>query len=76
VSWFALYGPAGLPPDIVTKLNGEVRSLFADPEVRKTFLGPQYFESLVDSPAELTGHLDTEAKKWGKVIRDANIKVE
>ena len=76
VSWFALYGPAGLPPTIVTKLNAEVRALFADPEVHRTFMAPQYFESIVDSPAELTGYLDAEAKKWGKVIRDANIKVE
>jgi len=76
VSWFALYGPAGMPAEIVAKLNGEVRSLFADPEVRKSFLAPQYFESIVDSPAELTGYLAAEAKKWGKVIRDANIRVE
>jgi hypothetical protein len=53
-----------------------VRALFADPEVRKTFMAPQFFEPLVDSPAELAGFLDTEAKKWGKVIRDAKIKVE
>jgi tripartite-type tricarboxylate transporter receptor subunit TctC len=76
VSWFALYGPAGMAPDIVSKLNAEVRSLFADPEVRKSFLAPQYFESIVDSPADLTGYLDAEGKKWGKVIRDAGIKVE
>jgi tripartite-type tricarboxylate transporter receptor subunit TctC len=76
VSWFGLYGPAGMPPEIVAKINGEVRSLFADPEVRKTFLAPQFFEPLVDSPAELAGFLDAEAKKWGKVIGDAKIKVE
>ena len=76
VSWFGLYGPAGMPADIVAKINAEVRSLFADPEVRKTFLAPQFFEPLVDTPAELAGFLDAEAKKWGKVIRDAKIKVE
>jgi len=76
VSWFGLYGPAGMPADIVGKINTEVRALFADPEVRKTFLAPQFFEPLVDTPAELAGHLDAEAKKWGKVVRDAKIKVE
>ena len=76
VSWFGLYGPAGLPPDIVAKANAELRALFADPEVRQSFLAPQFFEPLVDSPAELAGFLDTETKKWGKVIRDARIKVE
>jgi tripartite-type tricarboxylate transporter receptor subunit TctC len=76
LSWFGLYGPAGMSPDIVAKLNAEVRALFGDPEVRKTFLAPQFFEPLVDTPAELAGFLDAEAKKWGKVIRDAKIKVE
>ena len=76
VSWFGLYGPAGMPADVVGKINTEVRSLFADPEVRKTFLAPQFFEPLVDTPAELAGYLDAEAKKWGKLIRDAKIKVE
>jgi len=76
VSWFGLYGPAGMPADIVAKINTEVRDMFADPEVRKTFLGPQFFEPLVDTPAELAGYLDAERKKWAKVIRDAKIKVE
>jgi len=76
VSWFGLYGPAGMPADIVAKINAEVRSLFVDPEVRKTFLAPQFFEPLVDTPAELAGYLDAEAKKWSKVVRDAKIKVE
>ena len=76
VSWFGLYGPAGMPADIVAKINTEVRGLFADPEVRKTFLAPQFFEPLVDTPAELAGFLDAEAKKWGKVVRDAKIRVE
>jgi tripartite-type tricarboxylate transporter receptor subunit TctC len=76
VSWFGLYGPAGMPADIVAKINTEVRDMFADPEVGKTFLAPQFFEPLVDTPAELAGYLDAERKKWSKVIRDAKIKVE
>ncbi len=44
VSWFGLFGPAGLAPDVVAKLNAEVRRVFADAEFRKTFLAPQFFE--------------------------------
>jgi tripartite-type tricarboxylate transporter receptor subunit TctC len=76
VSWFGLYGPAGMPADLVGRINAEVRGLFADPEVKKTFLAPQFFEPLVDTPAELAGFLDAEAKKWSRVVRDAKIKVE
>src|ERR1700675_2593755 len=38
VSWFGLFGSAGMPPDVVAKINGEVRKIFADPNVQKTFL--------------------------------------
>jgi tripartite-type tricarboxylate transporter receptor subunit TctC len=76
VSWFALYGPAGMPADIVARINREVGTLFADPEFEKTFLAPQYFESLAGTPAALTDKISSEAKTWSKVIRDANIKVE
>ena len=43
-SWFGLYGPAGMPADVVAKLNEEVRKTFTDPEVVQNVLNPQYFE--------------------------------
>ena len=44
VSWFGLFGPPGMPADIVTKINAEVRKVFADPDIKKNFLERQYFE--------------------------------
>ncbi|HLH91516.1 MAG TPA: tripartite tricarboxylate transporter substrate binding protein [Xanthobacteraceae bacterium] len=76
VSWFGLYGPAGMPPAVVEKINGEVRKLFADTEFEKTFMAPQFFESIAGSPAELSAHLESDSAKWEKVIRDANIKMQ
>ena len=76
VSWFALYGPAGIPADVVARVNKEVRNLFSDAEFKKTFLAPQFFEPLAGSPADLAAYRDVEAAKWSQVIRDAGIKVE
>jgi tripartite-type tricarboxylate transporter receptor subunit TctC len=76
VSWFALFGPAGMPPGVVKKLNDEVRKIFADPNVQKTFLDAQYFESIAGSPEELTKRINTEEPKWRKLIEDAHIKLE
>lgn len=76
LSWFGLFGPAGMPPDVVAKINGEVRKVFADPSFQKTFLDAQYFESIVGSPEELTDRIRTEEPKWRKVIEDAHITVE
>jgi tripartite-type tricarboxylate transporter receptor subunit TctC len=76
VSWFALFGSAGIPPDVVAKINGEVRKIFADPTVQKTFLDAQYFESIAGSPQQLSERIRTEEPQWRKLIRTAHITVE
>ncbi len=76
VSWFGLFGPAGMPRPVVDKINGEVRAFFADPGVRKNFLDPQLFEPIAGTPEQLSQFLASEAQKWTKVIRDTNIKGE
>ncbi len=75
-SWFGLFGPAGMPADVVAKINDEVRKTFADPDFQKTFLEAQYFESIVGSPAQLTERINTEEPKFRKVIEEAHIKLE
>jgi tripartite-type tricarboxylate transporter receptor subunit TctC len=76
VSWFGLFGPAGIPPEVTAKLNGEVRKTFADPNVQKTFLDAQYFESIAGTPEDLTKRIATEEPKWRKLLEDAHIKLE
>ena len=76
VSWFALFGPAGVPADIVDKINAEVRAVFADAQVQRDFLDAQYFESLAGSPAALAERIRSEEPKWRKLIRDSHISVE
>ncbi len=76
VSWFGLFGPAGMPPETVAKLNKEVRELFADPEFQQTFLDRYLFQSIAGSPEDLMSFVKSEEPKWRKIIQDAKIKVE
>jgi tripartite-type tricarboxylate transporter receptor subunit TctC len=76
VSWFALFGPAGMPADVTAKIGAEVQKMFADPDVKKNFLDAQYFESIAGSPEELTNRINTEEPIWHKLIETAHIKVE
>jgi tripartite-type tricarboxylate transporter receptor subunit TctC len=76
VSWFGLVGPAGMPPDVVEKINKEVRAMFADPEFQKVFLDRYLFQSIAGSPDDLMNFIKSEEPKWRKVIQDAKIKVE
>jgi tripartite-type tricarboxylate transporter receptor subunit TctC len=75
-AWFGLFGPAGMPNDIVMKLNTEVAKIFGNPEFKARFLDPQMFEFMAGSPAEFSAFIKAERDKWAKVIHEANIKVE
>ena len=76
VSWFGLFGPPGMPADVVAKINAEVRKIFADPEIKKSFLERQYFESIAGTPEQLTNYIKADEPKWRKVIQDAKVKGE
>jgi tripartite-type tricarboxylate transporter receptor subunit TctC len=75
-SWFALYAPGGTPRPIVGKINDAVRTIFNDPSFRDRFLTPYLYESLVTSPEQFAEFLKDETARWGKVIRDANMKLD
>jgi tripartite-type tricarboxylate transporter receptor subunit TctC len=76
LTWFGLFTTGGTPRSIVAKINGDVQRIVADPAFRERFLGPQMFDPIVSSPEQFAEFLKSETQKWGKVIRDANLKVE
>ena len=76
VTWFGLFGPAKLLPDIVGKLNTQVAKIFADSDFRTHFLEPQMFEAMPGSPQEFAAYIQSERAKWAKVIHEANITLE
>jgi tripartite-type tricarboxylate transporter receptor subunit TctC len=75
-AWFGLFGPAGLPQDIVMKIDRDVIKIFNDPAFRARFLEPQLFESMAGPPNEFADYIKAERAKWSDVIRDANLKLE
>jgi tripartite-type tricarboxylate transporter receptor subunit TctC len=75
-SWYGLAAPKGTPPDVVAKLNAETRRIFSDPAFQEKFLAPSFIFSIVSSQEEFAARIRTESAKWGKVIKDANVKVE
>jgi tripartite-type tricarboxylate transporter receptor subunit TctC len=76
VTWFGLFTTAGTPRPVIDKINAEVRALFAEQAFRDKFLTPNMFEPMVSSPEEFAEYIKRDSAKWGKVLRDANIKVD
>jgi tripartite-type tricarboxylate transporter receptor subunit TctC len=75
-AWFGLFGPVGLPRDIVMKIDQETIKIFSDPAFRARFLDPQMFESMAGPPDQFAAYIKAERDKWAKVIREAGIKLE
>lgn len=73
--WFGVFAPAGTPADIVSKLNGEMRKYLSTPEAREAYekLG---HEAAPSSPDDLRAQMASDAEKYGKLIREANLKLE
>jgi tripartite-type tricarboxylate transporter receptor subunit TctC len=75
-SWYGLFAPAGTPPAIVEKINAETQRIFADPAFRDRVLAPSFIYSIASSPEQFAARIQSDSAKWGKVIREANIKAE
>jgi len=75
-AWFGLFGPAGMPQDIVMKIDREVIRIFSDPAFRARFLDPQMFESMAGPPDAFAAFIRAERAKWAKVIHDNDIKIQ
>jgi tripartite-type tricarboxylate transporter receptor subunit TctC len=74
-SWFGLVAPAGTPTDVIEKINHDVGKTLSDPSFAKDFLAAQGLESILSTPEQFAAFIRSETLKWGKVVKDANIKV-
>ena len=73
--WLGLFMPAKVPADIVKKVNAEVARVLSRDDV-KAKLAPQGIELLTNSPEDFGKFIRAEHEKWGKVIKEANIRAE
>lgn len=73
--WFAVFGPAGVPDDIVSKINHDVGALLANPEFRKT-LAKHAAEPLQTTPEQLGEMLQSDVNKWAVVVKQSGARVD
>ena len=73
--WFGLFAPSGTPRPLVAAVNAAVNKALADPEVQSR-MRSQYYDPRPSSPDEFAAFVKSEVVKWGRTIRDANIKAD
>jgi len=75
-TWFGLLMPAGTPPDIVQKVNAEIMKALQSEDVLAKYRS-MGVDTVKPHPPEAFGKmLSGEIARWGKVIREANVKVQ
>jgi tripartite-type tricarboxylate transporter receptor subunit TctC len=68
ITWFALSGPAGMPPAIVNKINAEVRRGLKTPEIQKQLKMESMVTEDYDAPA-FTRYVAQEIERWTPMVR-------
>ena len=74
-NWYAYVAPAKTPKDTMARLNREIVKALNAPEV-KDLLNKQGLEPRPGTPEELARFMKSEYDTWGRVVREAKIKVE
>jgi tripartite-type tricarboxylate transporter receptor subunit TctC len=73
--WFGVLAPARTPPALVTRLNSEIVKVLRSPAIRERF-AVEGVEPVGNTSAQFASHIKQELDKWGKVVKDAGIRVD
>lgn len=75
VAWQGLAGPAGLPADVVDKLNRAVNKVQAEKDIRAKLLEAGLVPD-AGSPDDFRRYIGAELQKWGKVATDLGVRAD
>jgi tripartite-type tricarboxylate transporter receptor subunit TctC len=73
-SWYGIFAPARTPADVVSKLNGEIRTLMEDDEVKSKLSGVGA-EVETNTPQEFAQLVKAEIARWAQVVKDSGATV-
>ena len=73
--WYGLVGPAGIPPDVVSKINSDVVTALKSADVAAKLVADGS-QAVGNSPAEFAGLIRTESLRWTTVIRESAVHLD
>ncbi|MBI3067812.1 MAG: hypothetical protein HYY79_02700 [Betaproteobacteria bacterium] len=71
-----MIAPAGIPREIVTRLNATITRIEQTPEIRDRLMAQSSAEPLGGTPEQVGAYIRSEIAKWRKVITAAGLRVE
>ena len=73
--WYGVLGPKGLPKDIVTRWNSEIKRIVQTQEMKNRFAS-EGLTPAPGTPGDFAKVLKRDIEKWMKVVKDANVKAQ
>jgi tripartite-type tricarboxylate transporter receptor subunit TctC len=73
--WIGIAAPAATPPAVVERINAEFNKALSAPDVRAK-LAALGVDPVGGTTADMTQYVRSDAERWAKIVRQANIKVE
>ena len=74
-AWFALFGPAGMPAELVERIHADVGQVLDLPQT-KEFFEKNSFERVMDTPAEFAQRVERDSQHWNALIQQVGAKVD
>jgi tripartite-type tricarboxylate transporter receptor subunit TctC len=74
-AWFGLFGPAGMSPAVVSRLNSAIGKVLQTPEIRKK-LEDLAIPPSPGTPEQLAQQVKTDLDRWGKLFKEIGLKAE
>jgi len=74
--WLGLFGPAGMPQEVLARLRSETKKALELPEVREKLHAAGGLEPLVTTPEEFTALIRRDYDRFGKLIKEGGIKAD
>ncbi len=74
-NWYGVFVPAGTSREIVMRLNGELVKILQMPDVKSKLL-ESGIETLHGTPEQFAAYIQSETKRWAKVVKDSGARAE
>lgn len=75
-AWWGIFAPAGTPKPIIDKLHAELAKVYNQPDVRKTLTETLGMDLVISTPQQLQQWNAAEMQRWGKIVKDNNIRAD
>lgn len=75
-TWFGVYAPKGLSPELTARLNSEINAALQSPEVKERFARLGAVPAPPNTPGQFAALVAADSARWGRIIRDRRITAE